>query len=106
MHGKGCHPWLTTWIAAEMGNVYVQQPPLDMAATYLETDSQTPVYFVLFAGVDPTPWVEEIGKHNGFTIENGKFINISMGQGQEKPAEAFQRLGRAQHEVLVHGFYP
>jgi dynein heavy chain len=79
---------LTEWIAQEMGQAYVQQPALDMAATYAETDSVTPVFFCLFAGVDPTPWVEEIGKAHGFTIENGKFVNVSMGQGQEKPAEA------------------
>ena len=38
--------------------------------------------------VDPTPWVENLGKENGVTFENGNFKNISMGQGQEKPAEA------------------
>jgi dynein heavy chain len=79
---------LTEWIAIELGKNYVQQPALDMSATYEETDSVTPVFFVLFAGVDPTPWVEEIGRTHGFTLENGKFVNISMGQGQEKPAEA------------------
>jgi dynein heavy chain len=79
---------LRKWISTEMGTEYVMQPPLDMAATYLETDPQTPVFFVLFAGVDPTPWVEEIGRAHGFTLDNGKFVNVSMGQGQEKPAEA------------------
>merc|ERR1712054_222407 len=79
---------LGRWISAEMAPEYVSQAPLDMAATYLETDPQTPVFFVLFAGVDPTPWVEDIGKVKGFTIDNGKFVNISMGQGQEAPAEA------------------
>jgi dynein heavy chain len=38
--------------------------------------------------VDPTPWVEGLGKEKGVTFENGNFKNISMGQGQEKPAEA------------------
>lgn len=79
---------LAKWIGSEMGGDYVTQSPLDMSSTYAETNPQTPVFFVLFAGVDPTPWVEDIGKQHGFTIENGKFVNISMGQGQEKPAEA------------------
>jgi dynein heavy chain len=79
---------LAHWVGNEIGQNYVVQTPYDMAATYAETDPQTPVFFVLFAGVDPTPWVEGIGKEEGFTIANGKFVNISMGQGQEKPAEA------------------
>ena len=35
---------------------------------------------VLYPGVDPTPWVEELGKSKGITTENGLFANISMGQ--------------------------
>ena len=79
---------LSEWVSEEIGKDYVMQDPCDMAATYNETDPQTPVFFVLFPGVDPTPWVEDIGKVHDFTIDNGKFVNISMGQGQEKPAEA------------------
>lgn len=79
---------MQVWIEEMMGKEYVFQKPYDMVATYAETSNQTPTFFVLFAGVDPTPWVEGLGKQLGFTIENGKFTNISMGQGQEKPAEA------------------
>ena len=79
---------LKHWIEAVMGKDYVFQKPFDMPATFLETSNQTPVFFVLFAGVDPTPWVEGLGKTKGITFEKGNFKNISMGQGQEKPAEA------------------
>lgn len=79
---------LKSWIEEMMGKEYVFQRPFDMIATFAETSNQTPTFFVLFAGVDPTPWVEGLGKTLGVTIENGNFTNISMGQGQEKPAEA------------------
>jgi dynein heavy chain len=79
---------LRAWIEETMGKDYVFQKPFDMPATYLETSSQIPTFFVLFAGVDPTPWVESLGREKGITFENGNFKNISMGQGQEKPAEA------------------
>jgi dynein heavy chain, axonemal len=79
---------LKAWIEEIMGKEYVFQKPFDMAATFVETSNQTPTFFVLFAGVDPTPWVENLGKEKGVTFENGNFKNISMGQGQEKPAEA------------------
>jgi dynein heavy chain len=41
----------------------------------------TPVFFVLFPGVDPTPDVERVGKANNVSIADGSLINISMGQG-------------------------
>ena len=59
-----------------------------MAETYSESSVTTPVFFVLFPGVDPTTWVEALGKHRGFSMDNGKLMNISMGQGQEAPAMA------------------
>jgi len=79
---------LKHWIEEVMGKEYIFQKPFDMVATYAETSNQSPTFFVLFAGVDPTPWVEGLGKTLGVTIEKGNFKNISMGQGQEKPAEA------------------
>jgi dynein heavy chain len=49
-------------------------------------DVQTPIFFVLFPGVDPTPDVEKIGKTMGKLASDRTFINISMGQGQEETA--------------------
>jgi len=79
---------LKKYITNIMGSEYVLQKPFDMQATYEETSNQTPTFFVLFAGVDPTTWVEDQALKQGFTFENGKFKNISMGQGQEAPAKA------------------
>jgi dynein heavy chain len=79
---------LDRWVGTEMGKPYIQQPPFDMLKTMDECVADTPVFFVLFPGVDPTPWVEDVGIKKGFTISNGRFVNISMGQGQEAPAEA------------------
>ena len=51
---------------------------------------------VLFAGVDPTPWVESLAHKFDITAARGMFANISMGQGQEAPAEAtLERLASA-----------
>ena len=82
-----CTTALSAWIGQTMGKVYTEDPVFDMAATYEETTNKTPVFFVLFAGVDPTPWVEDLGKEFGITTESKNFINISMGQGQEPVAE-------------------
>jgi len=78
---------LTSFVSTELGREYVVAKPFDMASTYEETSRISPTFFVLFPGVDPTVWVEGLGKKLGFTGDNGKFLNISMGQGQEAPAE-------------------
>ena len=72
---------LLEFVAQNMGIDYVEAPPFDVVATYDEMNPQTPVFFVLFPGVDPTPDVEKIGRMNGKTAQDGTFINISMGQG-------------------------
>ncbi len=78
---------LATWIESTMGEFYVYQEPFNMEATYLESANSTPIFFVLFPGVDPTPWVEELGLRYGVSKKKGNFVNISMGQGQEALAE-------------------
>jgi len=79
---------VTAYIREVYGELYVEQQPFDMKRTYMETTASTPVFFVLFPGVDPTTWVEQLGESFGITVANRKFVNISMGQGQEAPAEA------------------
>jgi dynein heavy chain len=78
---------LRSWIFDVMGAEYVYQKPFDMKSTFSETSNASPIFFVLFAGVDPTPWVESLGKSMGVSLLEGNFRNISMGQGQEGPAE-------------------
>lgn len=53
---------LTSFVAKSMGEVFVKPPLFDMAKTYHESGTSTPVFFVLFPGVDPTVWVEGLGR--------------------------------------------
>ena len=78
---------IQTYIKSKLGSNFVEQPPFDMDQTYKETSPSTPVFFVLFPGVDPTVWVENLGKKHNISEEKGNFLNISMGQGQEERAE-------------------
>jgi dynein heavy chain len=77
---------LTAYIGATMGEDYVTEPPFDMEGTWQETSYATPIFFVLFPGVDPTSWVEALGAKLNKTMSNGMFVNISMGEGQEATA--------------------
>lgn len=92
---------LVEFVTQNMGIEYVEAPPFDIVDTYDEMNPQTPVFFVLFPGVDPTPDVELIGKMNGKTIADGTFINISMGQGQEVIADnALKEAGKNGNWVM------
>jgi dynein heavy chain len=72
---------LKMYVKDNMGEEYVEQPAFSIEATFAEMTITTPMFFVLFPGVDPTPEVEFIGQQNGKKISDGTFINISMGQG-------------------------
>nr|SYZ35238.1 PtDNAH9b [Paramecium tetraurelia] len=77
---------MANYVAEEMGDKYVEQPPFSIFETFSEMAPTTPIFFVLFPGVDPTPEVERVAAQYDITSFNGKFINISMGQGQEEIA--------------------
>jgi dynein heavy chain len=79
---------LTSMVAANLGQEYVIQKPFDMRGAFDESTPNVPIFFVLFPGVDPTVWVETLGEKLGITSDAGKFVNISMGQGQDERAMA------------------
>ena len=86
---------LSDFIQENLGDDFVNQSPFSMAKLFRDTTPKSPVLFVLYPGVDPTSWVEDLGKEKGITAERGMFANISMGQGQEARADdTIRRLGK------------
>lgn len=78
---------LSNFVFESMGEQYIEQPPFIMADTFAETTKNIPIFFVLFPGVDPTPDVEKVAAKFDISSNNGRFTNISMGQGQEDRAK-------------------
>lgn len=74
---------MTQFIYDNLGSRYVDQDAFDMRSVFNESSPSTPIFFVLFPGVDPTPDVEKLGESLGFTAAKHNYIDISMGQGQE-----------------------
>jgi len=104
---------LTSFITEVMGARYMVQEPFSLASTFEDTTAQTPVFFVLFPGVDPGDEIEALGKKLGFTEAKGNYVSISMGQGQEKNGESvldrFTREGGwafLQNVHLMQGWLP
>jgi len=66
----------------------------------------TTCFFILSPGVDPLKDVEKVGKTLGFTIDNGNFHNISLGQGQEIVAEqAMELAAKEGHWVVLQNIH-
>jgi len=97
---------LRAFVAENLGDKYVTEEPFDMTGTYRESSPSTPIFFVLFPGVDPTQWVEELGRKFEISSEHGNFLNISMGQGQEAPAEeALSHFAKAGGWIMLQNVH-
>ena len=54
---------LTNYIIEMMTDKFIENVSFDPKATFSESNQFTPIFFVLFPGVDPTPIVESLGKN-------------------------------------------
>ncbi|XP_067914454.1 dynein axonemal heavy chain 17-like [Heterodontus francisci] len=87
------------FVEEKLGAQYVEGRSMEFAKSYEESSPSIPIFFILSPGVDPLKDVESLGKKLGFTINNGKFHNVSLGQGQEIVAE------QALEEAAVNGHW-
>ena len=78
---------LDRFIRLALGDRFMTQEPFKLDVTFPNSTYQTPLFFVLFPGVDPGEEIEALGTKLGFTETKGNFVSISMGQGQEKNGE-------------------
>ncbi|KAH0629389.1 hypothetical protein JD844_011440 [Phrynosoma platyrhinos] len=75
------------FVEEKMGSKFVEGRSVEFSKSYEESSISTPIFFILSPGVDPLKDVEALGQKLGFTIDNGKIHNVSLGQGQEVVAE-------------------
>uniref|UniRef100_A0A4X2M255 AAA+ ATPase domain-containing protein n=1 Tax=Vombatus ursinus TaxID=29139 RepID=A0A4X2M255_VOMUR len=93
---------LRNFVEQKLGPKYVEGPRLDLGKFYEESSPATPVFFILSPGVDALKDVEALGRKLGFTIDSGKFHNISLGQGQETIAKAaLEKASKEGHWVIL-----
>lgn len=55
--------------------------PFNFPSIAKELSSYEPLFFILSPGFDPVKDVEALGMKTGYTVENGKFKSVSLGQG-------------------------
>uniref|UniRef100_A0A8C2LLZ8 Dynein axonemal heavy chain 17 n=1 Tax=Cricetulus griseus TaxID=10029 RepID=A0A8C2LLZ8_CRIGR len=94
------------FVEEKMGSKFVEGRSLEFSKSYKESSPSTPIFFILSPGVDPLKDVEALGKRLGFTIDNGKLHNVSLGQGQEVVAEnALDVAAEKGHWVILQNIH-
>ncbi|XP_040289656.1 dynein heavy chain 11, axonemal [Bufo bufo] len=97
---------IRNFVEEKLGSKYVEGRRPDIAKSYEETSPATPIFFILSPGVNPLKDVESLGNKLGFTIDSGKFHNISLGQGQEKVAEeTMEKAAELGHWVILQNVH-
>lgn len=71
---------LRKFVSEFLGQDFVSQPPFSMRNVYEDSSASTPILFLLFPGVDPTAWVEALGREMSITTSNEMLSNTSMGE--------------------------
>ncbi|XP_061245817.1 dynein axonemal heavy chain 17 isoform X1 [Bos javanicus] len=94
------------FVEEKMGSKFVEGRSVEFSKSYEESSPSTPIFFILSPGVDPLKDVEALGKKLGFTIDNGKLHNVSLGQGQEVVAENALDVAAANgHWVILQNIH-
>nr|XP_060503678.1 dynein axonemal heavy chain 17 [Panthera onca] len=94
------------FVEEKMGSKFVEGRSVEFSKSYEESSPSTPIFFILSPGVDPLKDVEALGKKLGFTIDNGKLHNVSLGQGQEVVAEnALDMAAEMGHWVILQNVH-
>eukprot|EP00072_Mus_musculus_P068674 XP_017170437.1 PREDICTED: dynein heavy chain 11, axonemal isoform X3 [Mus musculus] len=97
---------LRNFVEEKLGAKYVERTRLDLGKAFEESSPSTPVFFILSPGVDALKDLEVLGKRLGFTIDSGKFHNVSLGQGQELVAEmAMEKAAAGGHWVILQNVH-
>ncbi|CAE8734034.1 unnamed protein product [Polarella glacialis] len=78
-------------VAEELGQLYIESPPFDLASCFADSVSTMPLIFVLSSGADPTEYLLNLATEKNY---RDKLHFISLGQGQGPKAEALVTLGQ------------
>jgi dynein heavy chain len=75
---------IQNYVIEKIGETFVKPPTFKLSECFSDSSNTTPLVFVLSTGSDP------IAAFKKFVIEqgmDGRYDTISLGSGQDKPAE-------------------
>lgn len=94
------------FVEETMGEKYVGVKTIPFAESFKESCASTPLFFILSPGIDPLQDVEKLGRSMNIAPDYHNFHNISLGQGQERLAEAAIETGNEHgHWVVLQNIH-
>ncbi|XP_045030294.1 dynein axonemal heavy chain 7 isoform X2 [Daphnia magna] len=89
-----------TFVAEQLGEEFVQPPPFDLSCSFADSDSTTPLIFLLTAGADPMACLLRFAEEH--RAGDGTLHIVSLGQGQGVLAEEKiqQAIGSGEWVIL------
>ncbi|XP_076664543.1 dynein axonemal heavy chain 7 [Andrena cerasifolii] len=78
-------PAIRQFVEAELGSQFVEPPAFDLASSYADSNSCTPLVFILTPGTDPAQLLLTFADEQGYTAN--RLFYLSLGQGQGPVAE-------------------
>ena len=81
------------YVGVELGKAFTEAPPWTLDDVFPDTNSRTPIIFILSTGADPTAMLQRFATKKGWVP--GERLHIcSLGQGQGPVAEALVASGQ------------
>ena len=74
-------PGIQWFVKESIGEFFIRPPPFDLEGPFMDSDSVTPIVFILSAGSDPMNELLKVARNHEMT-DKDKLFNISLGQGQ------------------------
>jgi dynein heavy chain len=81
------------YVGVELGESFTEAPPWTLDDVFPDTDSRTPVVFILSTGADPTAMLQRFATKKGW-VPGERLHIVSLGQGQGPVAEALVEAGQ------------
>lgn len=89
---------MSYYVSNTIGQQYLDSPNVSVRELWKDSDSRTPIIFVLSPGADPTASLLKLSESPDVQIQ----LNIiSLGQGQGGPAEALIKKGKNQDKWVL-----
>ncbi|XP_029642789.1 dynein heavy chain 12, axonemal-like isoform X2 [Octopus sinensis] len=93
-------PAITNYVSEKLGKKFIEPPPFDLAKSFTDSNSCSPLIFILSPGADPTMSLLKFAEDKGFGGK--KFQSISLGQGQGPIAAKMIAVAKSEgHWVLL-----
>ncbi|KAI9333548.1 dynein heavy chain and region D6 of dynein motor-domain-containing protein [Obelidium mucronatum] len=92
-------PSIVQFVSKNLGQEFIDIPPLDLVKVYKDTTSRLPMIFILSSGSDPIAGLMKMAASKEFNMQD-RLHMISLGQGQGPIAEELIRRATASGDWL------